>query len=203
MNEPSRVSDRPLVSHCRSLPFPVGRSFTRFFVSLRLSLHLTHFSRRYGGKGEAGTREAEDVTSGRKTDGSGHECSRYATPLAPFLRPSAHPRLPARKERSTRGERKETSVRRTVTSRTRGERYDRRAFIHSVTPARRSSLASLPTPRPVLMSVSRAHYVPPSFPPHGRDTEWRVEEVGRRTRGTYRETETDMKGRRKDESREP
>lgn len=31
----------------------------------------------------------EDVTSGRKTDGSGHECSRYATPLAPFLRPSA------------------------------------------------------------------------------------------------------------------
>lgn len=39
--------------------FPVGRSFTRFFVSLRLSLHLTHFSRRYGGKGEAGTREAK------------------------------------------------------------------------------------------------------------------------------------------------
>ena len=38
---------------------PVGRSFTRFFVSLRLSLHLTHFSRRYGGKGEAGTREAK------------------------------------------------------------------------------------------------------------------------------------------------
>ena len=43
-----------LCRHSHVLSLPVGRSFTRFFVSLRLSLHLTHFSRRYGGKGEAG-----------------------------------------------------------------------------------------------------------------------------------------------------
>ena len=53
-----------------------------------------------------------------------------------------------------------------------------------------------PTPRPVLMSVSRAHYVPPSFPPHGRDTEWRVErwdggqgERTERQRPTWRDEE--------------
>ena len=45
----------------------------------------------------------------------------------------------------------------------------------------------------------RSPFVPSSRTRHGVASG----EVGRRTRGTYRETETDMKGRRKDESREP
>ena len=195
MNEPSRVSDRPLVSHCRSLPFP-RRSFVHSVLRLATlvasphSLLPTVRRERW-----SGNTRGEDVTSGRKTDGSGHECSRYATPLAPFLRPSAHPRL-----RLGRRGAHEAKERRRVWDepwRAGREARDMIGELHSFCyAARRSSLASLPTPRPVLMSVSRAHYVPPSFPPHGRDTEWRVErwdggqgERTERQRPTWRDEE--------------
>ena len=93
-------------------------------------------------------------------------------------------------------------VRRTVTSRTRGERYDRRAsfiLLRGSPFISRLSPHSSSRPHVGLSGSLRSPFVPSSRTRHGVASG----EVGRRTRGTYRETETDMKGRRKDESREP
>lgn len=92
--------------------------------------------------------------------------------------------------------------RRTVTSRTRGERYDRRAsfiLLRGSPFISRLSPHSSSRPHVGLSGSLRSPFVPSSRTRHGVASG----EVGRRTRGTYRETETDMKGRRKDESREP